>query len=505
MPLATQGRARRAARGRLRSRLALLAAGLGALAACHDPSRTGGSGRGVLVIAIDGLRADHLSSAGYDRETTPTLDEIARAGVSFTQAFSASSRVIPSHAALLTGCAPLLSRRILPESVVPTVHNEWRIPDRLPSLPKEFLRHGYATAAFADDPLFAPLYGFAGGFQTFLKRDVVRGAPTTDFGVEVISAQFEQWLRNQDRDQNWFAYLELSDLTRIWSCTDPVWDTFFKPRPELSAIPPIGEGPQIFFAVPRPKWQLGLHTLGESEAEYDGALRRVDQAIGRLRTHLQNMGAWEQTTVVITGTFGTAFGENGLILDHGLLSDVDLHVPLIVRPAQSMLRAAGESEFLASSIDVAPTLLELLGLERDPSMHGVSLAGVIRGEAPPARSIVFASCGLQAGWAAIDGRWCFERVWPGQVKDFTLLESWYGDAVPHRDDLRETLHDRRGASGVGHLASVPLDPAAADPLRAAGLEWEERTEAQRRRVQAEPGPSSPHPAGQDTAGPGAQR
>ena len=74
-----------------------------ALAACGSaPSE--GLAPGVLLVVVDALRADHLSGAGYDRETSPFLDELARSGVRFEQVFASAPQLIPAHAALLTGC-----------------------------------------------------------------------------------------------------------------------------------------------------------------------------------------------------------------------------------------------------------------------------------------------------------------------------------------------------------------------------------------------------------------
>src|SRR5436190_1457375 len=95
---------------RLRSRtapLALLAASLGACGtrAPHADAH------GVLIVAIDGLRADHLGVMGYDRDTSPTLSVLAKDGALFRQAFSSAPQLLPAHVAVLTGCEPTVARR----------------------------------------------------------------------------------------------------------------------------------------------------------------------------------------------------------------------------------------------------------------------------------------------------------------------------------------------------------------------------------------------------------
>jgi len=317
----------------LRPLVPLLAA---ALVACGKPEPGEGAGRGVLVIAVDALRVDHLGCAGYDRNTSEALDGLAADGTLFTLTFSASPRMHTAHAALLTGADPLLSQRLLPASVQPSPLTQTLIAERSPVLPRVFLRNGWTTAAFFDDPGLAPTQGFGLGFGSFHGVGLRGRRRVSDIGVEGVSTRFVQWLANRGRRENWFAYLHLHDLVRTWDFGDPERDSFFKPRPEYSFVPPVAEAAQAFFAIPRTKWSGGTVTLGEYRARYDGAVRQLDQGLGNLFTQLQRAGRWENTSVIVVGAFGISFDESGLILDSGTLSDVDLRVPLIIRPAATI-------------------------------------------------------------------------------------------------------------------------------------------------------------------------
>src|SRR5262245_48323094 len=92
-------------------RFALLA-GLSLAPACGPQPGGERTGRGVLVVVVDALRADHVSHLGYSRRTTPYLDLLAAGGTSFRSAYSASPEVLGAHAAILSGCDPMLARRI---------------------------------------------------------------------------------------------------------------------------------------------------------------------------------------------------------------------------------------------------------------------------------------------------------------------------------------------------------------------------------------------------------
>jgi len=445
-----------------------------ATAACSDVGR-GHGGHGVLVIVVDALRADHVGVSGYDRDTTPVLDGLAADGVYFAQTFSAGPHVMPAHAALLTGSDPLIARRPpLPDGTPQALVNNWYVPDAAPRLAVEYLAHGYATAAFVDHPWLSPLFGFDRGFEEFHGFSAGTTGNVPNFGIEGVATRFLGWIRSLDRDRDWFAYLDLGDLDRSWRETDPRWVSYFEPRPELALVPPVCEGGSAFFALRREVWEeTGSRSLGEYEAAYDGSLRRLDGLIKRLLTQLRQRGRWEETTVCVIGSYGLGFGESGLILASGTLSDVDLHVPWIVRPAASIECARGTvARELASSIDLAPTLLELSGLGPPAGMHGVSQVAVLRGAAQPARELAFARGGeVHTGFAVRDARYSFERISPGAAGSGALATSWFGDRRPQEEPWREHLRDRLSGAGPGDLEPSAVAPEVAARLRAAGEDW----------------------------------
>ena len=450
--------------------------------ACHGcaPGPTGGGqGRGVLVIAIDGLRADHLGQVGYDRETTPMIDVFAQLGVAFTNAFSTSPRAMPAHVSLLTGCDPYVARRILPPGIESSALASWHVPDPAPRLAQEYLRNGFATAVFSDEPWLSTGRSFSAGFQTL-------GVPSEGARVPVdpermgVLARFEQWVRQLPRERDWFAYVHVNDLARVWRQGDPLWDTYFPPRPGWSAVPPVGDGPRLYHAVPRDRWSGGLYTLGEYECEYDGAIRKLDHLVGRMLAQLRSMDRLTGTTIALVGTHGMGFGEAGLILDHGTLSDVDLHVPLLLKPSSRAQFSAGlRTGELASLCDLAPTLLELDGIRPPPGMQGVSLASALQG-GPSARRHAFARGGYQDGVVVMDARWCLEYTLPWRVSDPALLLSWYGTTEVEPGYHRLVLHDRSVPGGAGHAQSAQAPAEQLAALRAAAVRWVTSSERVRR-------------------------
>jgi len=471
----------------------------GARSGASDGARSGASdgarGGNVLVLVIDELRADHTSVLGYDRDTTPHLAALAREGVVFERTFSPAPWDVPAHVALLSGCDPTIAERYLPASAPRPVSLRWRFPANAPSLPEEMLRSGRTTAAFSDSLLLGPTLGFQRGFETFdlpESRDV-RGPE--DFGTVGVLARFRRWLSELPDGQGWFAYVQLGDLTREWNSGDE-WGRRFEPRGALDYAPPVSDSAESFFAIPRPRWIGAYCTLGEYESYYDGTLARVDAALGKLFAHLRARADFAELSIVVVSSHGLSFGEDGLLLDHGQLNDADLRALWVVRPADRLARAARGVRVASTTslLDVAPTLLELVGQPPVPSMHGVSLAAAFdtaRGtlELSPERR-VFARFARLDGFAVrsdrVDYRWL--RAWRSD-RGYTQ-RSWFGGQYPQsKQSLEEwTLRVEDGAAG--DESSLRVDEAAA--VRAAEYEaackaeyeaaraWYERAERDRR-------------------------
>lgn len=250
----------------------------------------------------------------------------------------------------------------------------------------------------------------------------------------------------------------------------------------------MGHTDSIFFAIPNSRWRGGSRTVGEYEASYAGHLLKLNEQLRDIFARLRSIGRYENTTITLVGSHGVQFGEAGLYLRAGRYSMADLQVPWIVRLRRGLDEAKGETDngaenagrrgvridSIVSTIDLAPTLLALEGVPRPAGMHGMSQAAFVQGFSPAPgeqREVAFASCGMQAGFAAIGQRFCLEYLLPGKLDDASLVRSWFGDSIP--DDTTQVRFYDRLADPYPPLgqSGVSMQDPNFQSLRAIASEW----------------------------------
>ena len=334
----------------------------------------------ILVIVVDTLRADHLSSYGYQRATSPSIDQLAQEGVLFENAFSTSPWTEPSHASLLTG-------RYTHEHGADAYKP---LDDYYPTLGEALQARGYRTGAFsANYETFNRSLGFGRGFQRFEDyfRSYANMAVHTVYGRTIefyilhaalglkyrvdrklASDVNEATLRWIDREPQrpFFAFLNYYDVHSPYIPPEQYRSQFSQSEEPGGLINTDWDMAHIY--VPMTPEQL----QGEVDA-YDGAISYVDQQIDRLLSEIRGRGLAETTLVVITSDHGESFGEHGLLEHNNSLYREVIHVPLIFWwPGH--VPAAKDVERPVSNVALPATLLDLLGEEGQTLFPGPSLA-----------------------------------------------------------------------------------------------------------------------------------
>jgi arylsulfatase A-like enzyme len=324
--------------------------------------------RNVMVVVIDTLRADHLSAYGYHRPTSPTLDRLAREGVAFDNALSASSWTLPAHASLLTGRFPN-EHRIESTHALNAAHR---------TVAEVFAGSGYRTGAFsANLSWFNRTFGFGRGFLHFedLYQNVGDMAWRTTYGQLAdkaftrlpVAGDFPGRRRAADMNRSILRWID-RDRQRPFFVFVNYFDThdpYLPPRPYRTGF--AGEGPEpggvINSRLRNPDDQSGLETHVASEiAAYDGAIAYVDAQIAELVSALEARHLLDNTIVVFTSDHGEAFGEHGLWVHRNSLYPEETRVPLIIwgkTDAPAGLRVSRP----VSTVSIPATVLDLAALD----------------------------------------------------------------------------------------------------------------------------------------------
>lgn len=380
-----------------------------------EAAMRGAAGRpNILMISLDTLRADRVGRVSRGRPLTPEMERLGEDGTTFTGCRTQAPSTLYGHGAMLTGLPPAghgaTTGSVLPPSV--------------PYLPEVLSREGYATVALTDDGLLDGRYGFARGFDRF--RSV----------SEAIEEKTALALEALERMEGpWFL------LFHSYTAHVP-----YAPPPEFASLfvddyaGPLGEtidAPHIKKTVAwmnQGRIPVREEDLRRLETLYDGEVRRADHALGRIFRWLREKDLYDRTVVVVTSDHGEELNEHGVVAWHALTCYEELmRVPLIIKPAGGAPpdRERGASsvdspdgsplpghrvETAVRIIDIAPTILELAGLDPHAAMIGRSLTGLMGGNREPDRLTI---CEVEdaRGAAILHGGWKYHMRADWSVTD----------------------------------------------------------------------------------------
>lgn len=342
--------------------------------------------RAVVVVDIDTLRADHLSTYGYERPTSPHLDQFARQGVQFDWAFSQAPNTLPSQTSILTSLHP---------STHLVLHDSDRLAPEHETLAERFAAAGFVTGAFVDGGYLKPHFGLDQGFETYF--DLNGG------GIAEGERRIAAWLE-EHRAKPFFLFLHTYDVHSPYAPPDPYRERFAAlVAPPTAGFEPTSEALERIRVSQYTATPLSLPAsdLAYAEALYDGEIAYVDAWFGRLMADLERLGIAESTVVAVVSDHGEEFAEHGSLLHEKLYATVT-RVPMLVRAPGAV--SGRKVERAVALVDLAPTLLELAGLSVPERMEGRSLLRDLlpapdRASAAPSRPVVSESpfFGLQRG------------------------------------------------------------------------------------------------------------
>ena len=315
----------------------------------------------VVLVSLDTLRADGLGAGGNPDGTSPHLDRLARQGTMFALGIAQSASTLPSHRSMF---------QARPASLTDDAH---------PMLAEILREAGWATVGFTGGGNVSAELGLGRGFDRYEEDRT---------GLSWAVPELAGWLREEEREP-FFAFLHSYDVHVPYD-PPPPYDVLFFPeyRGSLRGADTrelcrrirgldgaAGEAPPDLSGPDRRKLR----------ALYAGGVRHADDWIGALESVLADAAIRDRTLLVVMSDHGEEFWDHGTLLHSHTLFQELVHVPLIVRVpehAREDRRAPLVAETVRN-LDIAPTILEILGLPPVPSHDGTSLGPRLRGEAGP--------------------------------------------------------------------------------------------------------------------------
>ncbi len=322
----------------------------------------------VLIVSLDTVRADHCSTYGYERLTTPALDRVAQDGTVMLEAYAPMATTLPAHAAAFTGHYP---RRYGIRK------NGYVVSAQAYTLAEMMRRAGYQTAAVVSSFAIHEKFGLGQGFESYdddfrdgdSQWDTWEGHDVGgdfDQDASVTTEKAITWLEARNRAQPFLLWVHYFDAHHPYI-----------PREEYRGLFPL---------------EPGAARLDQDVANYDREIRETDSAMGQLLESLSSLGLEDSTLVVIFGDHGEGLMQHGW-LTHGLhIYEEAVRVPLVFR-WPGVVRAGQRLSGPVSLLDIPATLADLAKLPKRLRIdgQGVSLSETLtRGDAPSHdRKLVF--------------------------------------------------------------------------------------------------------------------
>jgi arylsulfatase A-like enzyme len=368
--------------------------------------RSGGKGTrpSVIFYVIDGAGADWMSVYGYNRRTTPFLEELAREAVVFEQAYSNATWTKVSTPSFMTS--------LMYSAISPYRSFTDQVPEGVPTMAERFGAVGYQTGVFTSNPFAVTMSGLERGVDLVKVEEVEVQATSS----ELLHQSFFEWRETYPSRPYW-AHFQTTDVHEPFRPPAPFAGLFIDPERRERYIEWDDE---LLYKRPESYEARGItveqHALAQ-QALYDEGMAHQDHHLRRLVDRLKASDKWHNTILVIASDHGYPAGSHrympGLDFEAPIVHPYATRVPLLfVAPG----RIAGGRRVATpvSMIDVMPTLLDLVGLPPLEVQQGRSLAPFLRGEtaelAP--RPVFIEKLGQESAGGSlvgtigvIDGRW----------------------------------------------------------------------------------------------------
>lgn len=442
----------------------------------------------ILLLAIDTLSARHMGCYGYKRNTTPFLDKYAKDNVLFESLYCQAIPTTPSFTSIWTGQYSIThgivshggTKNLARDAVVLPDILQGRMPDCI------LERKPYTTCAVDDLTTFKDWFGW--GFEYYInpptdprERKLVRTVPCEEYNARAIP-----WLEAHAKEK-FFLFVHYWDTHVPYLPLEKYRVLFYKGNPcdpnnkSLEGLwkPPFferGKG-----KVKKRCFDMLMPGITDAEyiaAMYDSEVRHADDGTKELVEALEKLGLADNTIVIILGDHGEMMYKHQIYFAHTGLYDPVIHVPLIIHWPEAK-RKGVRIPHLVQHIDIAPTILDMVGISAPDSMEGKSLVPYINGELnkPIYPYLVAQECSQMMKWAIrtdhykyILSREVDYRGWPmRELYDLTVDPNEMNNLAEKEPEIAKELENTL-EDWIARM--MKKNGLTQDPLVANGIPWQ---------------------------------
>ena len=335
----------------------------------------------VLLYVVCTLRPDHMSLYGYSRETTPFLKKLGASSVVFDDAVAQASWTKASVPSILTSLQAYTHGLVEEADTIPAGAN---------TLAEQLRAAGYVTASIVANPFAGRASGLDRGFDYVMEYPVVQRQRTdaVDRGTDsaAINRAIMPWLERH-RDEPLFLFVLSTDPHAPYrppaeferQFANPAeTDQFNRDYSKISRVRAYGGGATVTLAEMRARGIDPGKFIKRAVDRYDGEIAHNDHSIELLDDKLKQLGIVDNTLVVFASDHGEEFWEHGLgAHGHSLYAEL-IHVALMFWNPKLVPQPRRVAETV-QLVDIAPTVLGLLGIKAPAGLEGRSLVPLLNG------------------------------------------------------------------------------------------------------------------------------
>lgn len=383
----------------------------------------------IVYIDIDCLRPDHLGCYGYHRNTSPNIDAIARRGVRFERCYTSDAPCLPSRTAFYSGRFGIQSGVVGHGGTASEPKrqgaqrgfSDWFTQQGLAGRLQQLGLHTAMVSPFGQRH---SAHWFYAGF-----REIHNTGKNGLESAEEIWPDVSKWLDGNAASDDWYLHINLWDPHTPYRAPAEFGEPFAgDPLPRWLNDPQLIRrhnqvvGPHTSMEIamwddtenPREPRQPGkvtdLASMRRLVDGYDTGALYSDLYVGKVVEKLKAAGVFEQTAVIVSADHGENLGELGIYAEHATADDATCHVPLIVAwPGGKTGTSAGGLHY---QLDLAPTLMELLGAAPSPIWDGQSFASAItRGTDAGRSELILGQCAHVCQRSVLFDHWLYMRTY----------------------------------------------------------------------------------------------